>query len=152
METKKVPASIRFMQFALLFSIGFMVYIGYLVFQPNPNVKTDLPLQLDKNAVKADEQLNIKTTYCSQDNIKQRVIVQLVKQGSNDSTYTLYTVDEINVKKGCHSDTMPVDTKRFNSFSLQDGEYKMRLRVITQLNPIKESTVLLDSEKFTYTK
>lgn len=140
------------MQIALLFIAGFVVYIGYLVFQPGPNIRTELPIELDKTVVSTGEPISLKPSYCSEEDIIQRIDVQVIVPQKGNSAYTAYTVDEADVRKGCHKDSVTIDTNRFTAFALPSGEYKLRLRVVTKLNPINTNIVKLDSVPFYYNK
>lgn len=150
MHNKKIPLSIRFSQFVLFIAVLFLIYIGYLIFQSAPKVDTKQPIQLDKTTVTTGQTINLLPEYCVSKDMAQKVDIQLIDLSKNNSAYTIYSVDEAQLKKGCHKEKLPVEAAHFQAFSIPSGTYKLRIRATTKVSLIRFDVKRTDSETFKY--
>lgn len=145
---KRIPTQIRLIQLALLFVIGFILYLVYLLIQPVPEVTVTEPMKLSARTYTRGEQIGINVEYCSPPNVRQRVEFQILDD--KNTAYNLSSADDVLLQEGCHSLPITIDTNRFSSYLLRSGEYRVRLKTTTEVNAIRSDTKKIDSEMFYY--
>lgn len=149
MSTTKVELILVRVALALIAaSIG---CIGFLIFQPTPQVLVKTPIPISDKTVSNGDGVDLTVDYCADDDIvRQKIEVQLLD--NEDLAYTLFSVDNYKLHKGCHSETVKVSSVRLNTFAIDNGEYRLRILSTAKVNIIKTDTIIRDSEVFTYTK
>ncbi len=140
------------MKFSLAVIATFLVYLGWLLFQPAPKVDVSVPIEISSRSVGPNETITLLTEYCATQDFKQKLEIQLLDVQNNKSAYTIYSIDEAVITEGCHTTNLEVSTARFKNFEIETGEYQLRVRAATKVNPIRTEITRYDSVTFKYTK
>jgi len=144
------PYSLRLVQCMMLIIIVTLIYMMALVLQPFNAIKMTVPVQVVNKEVKHGEPVVLNLSYCIKKNTTSRLDIQLVNSKSG-TIYTLFALDSLQLKPGCQNDVkFPIDSNRFSTYLIMTGDYQIRLRTISRVNAIKNSTLDFDSEKFHY--
>jgi hypothetical protein len=142
MITRKLLNLMAFLSLAVV-TLSITIVFYWLLYPYNPVTFTGENYTIFPKEVKRGETVNYISDYCKYIDIPAVVTRQYI-----DGLIFIAPSATINRPMGCHkaifSTTIPS--------SLPLGEYKMRMIYVFKVNPIKEITIIKDTEQFTVIK
>lgn len=155
----------KLMTVFLTVALILVVYVGWQFLRPYKIPTVHIPIAIADRTINKGEPATLLLTTCAYETTKIDVRVQLVTE--NGTTTPIFTLFDVPQSKGCTKQSPfviqlerarlplnPESNPNFlvedKSFPIQDGKYKIRLKVTYKVNQFREIVKDYDSEQFEY--
>jgi hypothetical protein len=137
MKTITRRKTITYIAFSVIATAIFLLlYISYLLLAPAKILDVKEPLPVSPTRVEAGAVVNLKLNYCKYKNADSHITIDFIGDAVIPS---LSTTRQFPV--GCHNRVLPISVPA----STPDGQYKIHLTIVYQVNPLHEETYSFDS-------
>lgn len=117
-------------------AIIFVLWIGYLIFNPVNILEVEVPIPATPTEVQAGDIINLNFDYCKHEPYNSYIKVDFI------GDYVIPTLSTTrSFQLGCHSESLAVSIPAGSP----DGIYKIRLEIDYQVNVLRQERYIFDS-------